>query len=187
MHGALVNGTIAHERHGGAFVALVFYAVSQAYAEWNLTADDAVAAPVIALGREKMHRASFAFRATGNFAVEFSHEGLGIHADRDGVTVVAVSGNNVVMFAHERTATYGDGLLAVIKMEESTDVSPASSVLAGVSAVAALFKAADAHHLAEESDLLGLGQRGVDGRLAVAGATSGWFLLDGGARFLAHG
>ena len=187
VHGALVDGAIAHERHGRAFVALIFYAVSEAHSEGDLAADDAVAAPVIALGRKEMHRAAFAFGATGDFAVELGHEGLGVHADGDGVTVVAVGGDDVVMFAHERTATDGDGLLAVIKMEEAADVGPAGGVLAGVGAVAALFEAADAHHLAEEFDLLGRGQRGINGGLAVAGVAGGGFLLDGGARFLAHG
>ena len=50
MDGTLVDGAVAHESHGRAFMAFVFHAVGQADTEGDLTADDAVAAPVVTLG-----------------------------------------------------------------------------------------------------------------------------------------
>ena len=69
VHGTLVDGAVAHESHGGPFVALVFNAVGEADAEGDLATDDAVAAPIV-VGRVKIvHRSTLALGATGDLAV----------------------------------------------------------------------------------------------------------------------
>src|SRR6185312_8449919 len=122
VDGTLVDGTVAHERHRGTLEALVLDTVGEAGAEGDLAADDAVAAPVILVGREIVHRATLALGATGDLAVVLGHEGAGVHADGDGVTMVAVGGYDVVVGTHQGAATDGDGLLADVEMEEAADL-----------------------------------------------------------------
>ncbi len=108
-----------------------------------------------------MHRAALALGAAGDLAVELGHEGLGVHADGDGMAVVAVGGDDVIVLAHERAGADGDGFLADVEVEEAAD-------LAGIiDREAALLEAADAHHLAVELDLLLGAKRGVGGSLGV--------------------
>src|SRR4051812_27190214 len=120
-----------------------------------------------------MHRAAFALRATGGFAVELGHERLRVHTDRDRVTVVAVRCDHVVVLAHQGAAADGDGFLADVEMEEPADL------LGLVSAETALFEAANPHHLTEELDLLILRELRIDWRAAevvrLGGALSRFF------------
>ena len=161
VHGALVYGTVAHEGHGGAFFGLILHGVGEAGAEGDLAADDAVAAPVVEFGGEVVHRAALALGATGDLAVELGHERAGVHADGDGVAVVAVGGDDVVVLAHERAGADGDGFLADVEVEEAADLALV------IDGQAALFEAADAHHLAVELDLLLGVERGVGRGLGV--------------------
>jgi hypothetical protein len=108
---------------------------------------------------------------------------LSVHSDRDGVAVVAVGGDDVVVLAHERAAADGDGLLADVEVEKATDL------LRLIGAQRTLLEAADAHHGAEEPDALHLGQLLVDrcgGRgVGALGVVRG-FLVGSSTRFFAH-
>ncbi len=171
VDGALVDRAVAHEGHAGALQALVLEPVGEAGAERHLAADDAVAAPVVAGGVEEMHRAALALGAAGHLAVELRHERVQLHADRDGVAVVAVGGDDVVVLAHQRAAADGHRLLADVEMQEAADL------LGLVGAQAALLEPADAHHHAVQGDLLLGRQRRVDGRgreARLAGAGLGF-------------
>ncbi len=130
-----------------------------------------------------MHRPALALGAAGDLAVDLGHEGLGIHADRDRVTVIAVRGDHVVVGAHQRTATDGHGLLADIEVEKAADF------LGLIGAQAPLLKPADADHLAEELDAGLGGQVCIDrSQMALFSAASGWFgfFVWSGGGFCAH-
>ena len=184
VDGALVDGAVAHERHRGPLQALVLDGVGEAGAERDLAADDAVPAPEIA-GRIKiMHRAALALGAAGGLAVELGHERLGVHPDGDGVAVIAVRRDDVVVRAHQGAGADGDRLLADVKVEEAADL------LRLIGAEAALFETPDAHHLAMQLDLVLARQLRVDrsrGVIRAAGGGGRAFGLGSGSRFLAHG
>ena len=140
MHGSLVDGPVPHERHAGALYPLVLQAVGEPGAERHLAADDAVAAPEIAGGIEEMHRAAFSLGASRGLPVELGHERVHLHPDGDGVSVVAVRGDDMVVLAHEGAAADGDGLLADVQVKEAADL------LRLVRAQAPLLEPPDAHH-----------------------------------------
>lgn len=73
--------------------------------------------------------------------------------------VVAISGDDVVIFSHEGNAADGDGLLADVKVEESPHRA-ALVVLEGD-----LFKSADTHHFAIQLDFFIGGKVSIDGVL----------------------
>jgi hypothetical protein len=178
VHGALVDGTVAHEGEGGALEALVFEGVGEAGAERDLAADDAVAAPEIARRVEVVHRAALALGAAGVFAVVLRHHLVHAHADGERVAVVAVGGDDVVVLAHDGHAADGDGFLPDVEVEEAADLALL------VAAQAALLEAADAHHVAVERDQLVMAELGVDGGLP--GIIASDFGLFGGSGFLGH-
>jgi hypothetical protein len=179
VDGALVDGTITHERHCGTFEFFVFEGVGETGAEGDLSADDAVAAPVVKRRGEVVHGAALALGATGDLAVELGHEGFGVHADGHRVSMISIRGDDVVVFAHQRTATDGDGFLSDIEMEKAADL------LGLVGAQGTLFKTTDAHHLAVELDLGLLGEIGID-RSRGGLADGGGFGFGGRCCFFAH-
>jgi len=159
VHGALVDGAVAHERKAGALAAEVFQAEREAGPERDLAADDAVATPEIARWIEKMHGTALALGTAGDPAVELGHEGIEVHAHGNGVAVVAIRRDHLVVLLHHRAATDGDRFLADVEMKEPAD-------LAGlVGAQAAFLEAADAHERPVKTDALLCGQPGVDRRL----------------------
>jgi hypothetical protein len=93
-----------------------------------------------------VHGAALALGAAGGLAVELGHELVHAHADGDGVAVVAVGGDDVVVLAHEGAAAHGHRFLADVEVQEPTDL------LGLIGAQRTFLEAADAHHRAEELD-----------------------------------
>ena len=160
VHRALVGGSVAEEREAGALDAPVFQRVRDSRAERHLAADNAVPAPVVPRRIEEVHRAALALGAAGGLAVKLRHELVQVHADGDGVAVVAIGRDDMILLLHDRAAADGHGLLPDVQMEESAD----AALLIG--AQAALLEAPDAHHRAVKIEALRLGQPGVDRRAA---------------------
>lgn len=161
MHGSLVNRAVAHEAQAAAFEALVFHGIGDASSEWRLAADDAVPAPVILVRREEVHRASFSARAAGGFALKLGHAFVHRHADCQGVPVIAISGDDVVVVAEEVASAYGNGLLADVEVKKSANLALL------VNAQGAFFKASDAHHVGVEAQLVLGAERLIDGGFRV--------------------
>ena len=159
VEGALVDRAIAEVAEAAAFAAEVFEAVGEAEAERGLAGDDAVAAPEVLVRREEVHRAALAFRAAGLFAEHFRHALVHAHADGEGVAVVAVGGDEVVIRPAERDGADGDGFLADVEVEEAADFAALVVFQAG------LLEAADADHLGKQLDFPLRGERLVDGRV----------------------
>ena len=163
----MIDRAIAEEAHGGTFEAFVFQPISQPEPERGLAADDAVAAPVVLVRREEVHGAALAFGAAGGFAVKLGHALVHAHADGEGVAVVAVGGDDVVVVAHERAGADGDGFLADVEVEE------AAHFAAVVLLERLLLEAAHAEHFAQETDFVLGGEAFVDGGESVVGGLNG--------------
>ena len=158
---ALVDRAVAEVGKTATFEALVFEGESDAETERRLAGHDAVPAPVIFVRREKVHRPALALRATGGLAEEFGHAFIHRHADHEGVSVVAVSGDGVVVRSHEREGADGDGFLADIQMQEAAHFALL------VKFQRRLLEAADAQHVTQEGNFLLGSERRVDGGLGV--------------------
>ena len=116
-----------------------------------------------------MHRAALALGASGGLAVKFGHAFVHAHADGEGVAVVAVGRDDVVVVAHEGGRAHRDGLLAIIEMEKTAH-------LARVVNLGRLqFEAPDANHAAEKPELVLLRERGVDRRCGEINRGGGGF------------
>ena len=161
VDGALVGGAVAHVAKAAALEPLVFEGVGESEAQWGLAADDAVAAPEMFRRGEEVHGAALALGAAGEFALQLGHELAHAHADGEGVAMVAVGGDDVVVLAQQRAGADGDGLLAVVEMEEAAD--PALLV----DAQAAVLEGADTHHVGVELELFFRREVAVDRRLGV--------------------
>ena len=151
MDRSLVDGAIAHEDKTAALEPHVFDGVGEAGAEGGLATDDAVAAPVVLVGREIMHRATLALRAARHAAGQLGHALVHTHADHQAVAVVAVASDDMVMFTQKGDRAGGDGFLADIEVEEAANLALL------VDSDAALFEMADSGHFGVKRDLIGLG------------------------------
>jgi hypothetical protein len=157
VHRALVDRAVAHvgERH--AVGIEIFLREGQAGAERDLAADDAVAAVKMFLRVEEMHRAALAARAAGDLAEEFRHAGVGIDAARDGMGVIAISGDDRIVRIQNRNAADRNRFLAVVQMAEALDLGLSERLLR------LFLKPANENHLAQKRDFflgLQLGETG---------------------------
>ena len=120
MVGALVHRTVAHETERAAFQTFVFQPISESQTEWRLAADDSVSAPVVLIGSEKVHRTALATRATSGFSEKFCHAFIHAHSHSEGMPMVAVGRDDMVIFTHQRNCSHSHRLLPDIEVEEST-------------------------------------------------------------------
>lgn len=118
----------------------------EAGADGCLGADDAVAAEVPVRAVEHVHGATLALGAAGDFSVHFGHAGACGHAAGEGVTVVAVRGDDWVVVVEGVDGADGEGFLADVEVTEAADFG----LLVGLGA--AVLKLADEDHVAKELD-----------------------------------
>lgn len=157
----LIDCSIAEVADGTAAQALVFEGVGESQTEGGLARDNAVAAPVALVRRKVVHGATFSLGAARKFAKELSHTFVHTHPDREGVAVVTVGGDDMVMIVHDGDGSDGRGLLADVKVEESSHFP----LLVGLQS--RLFKLADADHVRESLDFAFFGHGGVNGILRI--------------------
>ena len=150
MDRALVDGAVTHVDEAATLQSHVFDGVGEAGAEGGLAPDDAVAAPVVLIRGEVVHRAALTLGAAGDAAGQFGHAFVHAHADHQAVAVVAVTRDDMVVLTKEGDCASGDGLLTHVKVEESADLTLL------VDADAALLEMADTSHFGVKGDLLGL-------------------------------
>ena len=134
-----------------------------------MAADDRVAAQEVLLGVEEVHRAPLALGAARRLAEQLGHaRAWSIHAAGQGVAVVAVGGDDVIVVAEHADRTDGHRLLAAVLVEEAAD----RPLL--VHHLRPLFEPADQQHLSQPSERLvardqrlgfGLHLRHLDGLL----------------------
>jgi GTP cyclohydrolase III len=103
---------------------------------------------------EQVHRAAAAAGAAFGLAVHLGHDLRHRHAAGQRVAVLAVGGDNAVVFAENGDHAHGDRLLAVIEMQEPADL------LLGVELGAFVLEMADADHALEQLEHMGMRQVG---------------------------
>jgi hypothetical protein len=114
-------------------------------------ADQRVSAHEAVLHVEDMHGSAPALADTGFPGEQFRHDFLRIGAGLDGVHMIAVTGDHVVVpNPRGLQHTKGAGLLTRIEVQEATNIA------LHVCLVAALFKAAREQHFAQQAFLIGV-------------------------------
>ena len=171
MESALIQCAIAKEAQRNARIRLainhlvhVLAAEGEPGTKRRLRTDDAVTAIEIVVAVKHVHRAALALGAATNAAEHFRHAMLGIHAARQGVTVIAVRSDDRILMLDGSRATNRHGLLTDVDVAEATDLL----LLIGLHA--AQFKFADQKHLLEPvQHLLGRNMGGGSRNLQVFG------------------
>ena len=85
-------------------------------------AHDGVSAVEAVLDAEQVHGAALAARAAGDLAEELGHDALGRHSLGQGVTVLPVGADPVILRPADGRYTSGHGLLTVVEVAESADL-----------------------------------------------------------------
>ena len=120
-----------------------------------------------------MHGAATSLAAAGLLAEELGHDRLGVGTTLDGMDMIAVAGDDIVLTGARRFQhTVGTGLLAGIQMQETADLA------LHIGLMAALLEAAGKEHLAQQTLLVRHTQR------AALGAFSALWKLGDAAHWL---
>ena len=99
MKRPLVHGTVPKETERGALELPIFQSVCEAKSQWGLAGNDSMATPVVATRIEVVHRAPLPLGASRGFSKEFRHAFVHGHANGQGVTVIAVGCDDMIVFA----------------------------------------------------------------------------------------
>ena len=145
----LVHGAVAEVADADRVLALVLAGEGDAGGQRDVAADDRVAAEEALLGVEEVHRAALALGAAGVPAQELGHRLVGPHPPGQGVAVVAIGGDDVVVLAEDADRTDGDRLLSAIEVAEAADLAAHL-----VELVRLLLESADQQHLPKPADRL---------------------------------
>ena len=145
MEAARVHGAVAEEADADVAVAFEFRRMLQRPADadrqGDIAADDAVAAREAVLFVEQVHRAAFAARDAGAFAVDLGHQFVRVAAQDQAVGMVAVGRQGLVARLVGVQDAQRDRFLADVKMQVAADFAGAERP------VALLFEVADVQHL----------------------------------------
>ena len=124
MEGALVVGGVAEEADADLVAALHLDGLGNAGRERKRSADQCVAAHETVLHVEDVHGAAAPLADAGLLAKQLRHDRARVRAGLDGVHVIAIAGNDVVMTGPGRLQhTVGAGLFTRIQVQESADVA----------------------------------------------------------------
>ena len=152
---ALVHGAVAEVADADAVLAAILAGEGDACGERDVAADDGVAAEEPLLGVEEVHRAALALGAAGGLAEQLGHGGLDVHAAGDGVAVVTIGRDHVIVLAEDADRTDRHRLLSVVQVAEPADLPAHLVELVGL-----LLEAADQHHLPQPAHRLISGDDG---------------------------
>jgi len=70
-----------------------------------------------------VHRAAFALAATGDFTEKLGHYLLAAEATGQGLTMVSVVSDNIIVGSQGGYGAHGDSFLATIKVQETPDIA----------------------------------------------------------------
>ena len=155
----LVHSAIAEVAEAATFSAEILETISKAEAERGLACDDAVASPEVFVRCEEMHRTALALRATGLFPIHFGHALVHAHSDGEGMSMIAVGGDEVIVCATQGNRADSYSFLSDVEVEKSAYFSCL------VVFQARLFESPDPNHLREKLNFSLWGERLVDGRV----------------------
>ena len=144
VEGADVHRAVAEVADADAIGLAIAQRVRGAGGEREMSADDSVSAVEAVLRIEEVHRAALPLRDAGRFSEELRHDAARIGAEGEGVGMIAIAGEDDVVFPDRREDAAGDGFLPAVDVEIAADLA------APELALRRLFEAADEDHLLED-------------------------------------
>src|SRR5260370_188601 len=90
--------------------------------QWNMRADDRVAAVNLIFLVEKMHRTAEPLGTARCLSEKFSHARIRTRAAREGVPVIAIGSDDVIVISHGRDCTGDHRFLSNVKIAEAADL-----------------------------------------------------------------
>jgi len=141
MKGSLVHRSVPEEAEDDVVLLAVVDLEPQTRCQREVGSDDCMPPHEVFVGVEEMHGAALTSTATGGFSVEFGHDTLREHPGGEGMSMVPVSSNGVVLVGvNTLESTNGDSFLAGVDMTE-----PANFALE-VNLVGRLLELPNQHH-----------------------------------------
>ena len=131
----------------------IFRRESHPRGERNVRADDRVAAIHVMFLVEVMHRPAEAARTAGRFSEKLRHAGVRARAPGEGVRVIAIGGDEVIVGPRGRDGADHDRFLADVEMAEAADL------LRLILLTRAFLKTPDQQHQREHLDFVALLRR----------------------------
>ncbi len=122
MEGALVDRAVAEEAQHDLVGVAQADRVAHARRHRQVAADDAVAAEVAGGHVVEVHRAALAAADPADLAAQLGHQRPRVGAAGEGVAVVAVGGDEVVVGAQQAHRPHRHRLLADVQVEEAADL-----------------------------------------------------------------
>src|SRR6266513_4747028 len=165
VEGALVNRSVAEEAKRDTVFATVFDGESQSHRERNVSCDNGVTSIHVMLLIEEMHRAPQAARAACFFSKKLRHTCVGARATSKRVSMIAVSGDDVVIVTNSSDGAGDDCFLPNVKVTKTTDL------LRLILLTGAFFETPDQQHQREHLDFVALPHR-LHGGQAVRGTAA---------------
>ena len=95
-----------------------------------------------------MHRPPFPLRATAGLSEQFSHALVHPHSHGQGVPVIAIGGDDVIVCPHQGYRSDRHGFLPDVKMQKT------AHLVLLVLAEGEVFETPDSHHRAVEADFV---------------------------------
>ena len=146
VKGALVIGGITQKTDGDFVASLELDGLGYPGCQRERAAHQRIAAHEMLAGIENVHGAAASLGRAGFLAIQFGHNLPGIRTALDGMNMITVAGDHIVItragrFHHAIAA----GFLARVQMQEAADLA------FDVSLIAAFFKTAVHHHFAEHA------------------------------------
>ena len=95
-----------------------------------------------------MHRSALALGTPSDFAEKLRHAFIHPHANREGMPVIPIGGDHVVILAHQRRCSNRDGFLPDVEMQKPAHFAKR------VVLVGCFLKPPNSEHLAHETDFV---------------------------------
>jgi hypothetical protein len=145
---ALVRRAVAEIGQADKIIAAIAVGKGETGSERDLGANNAVAAEEVLLLAEHVHGATLALGIAAMASGQFGHHALGFHSASQHVTVVPVTGYDLIALFQGHLHADDDGFLADIEMAEAADRAH-SVELAGL-----FLETPDQQHVAQRGQFL---------------------------------
>ena len=153
---AFFHGAVAEEDHGDSLFTFDLSGVSGAAGEREAAADDGGGMNDADFGRGDVKRPGAALAVAGGAADDLGQDFLGVAALGDDMAVVAMGGEDIIVFIEPVANRNAGGFLADVNMKMAAH----QAGVFVVEADAMFFGAPDHQHLAQDSELLFSGNLG---------------------------
>src|SRR6266705_3164489 len=119
MECAFINSSITKKASHDGIEALILHGKCYPSSYWHLRGYDCIASHESQFIAPHMHRAALAFATPGDFPKKFRHYYSRVHTFGDGMSMLTVTGKNLVISSQRRDSAYANSLLTYIKVHKA--------------------------------------------------------------------